>query len=79
MLVGFCVVFQCGGRKVIRKQAECRFDIDHEDQYSLPACSSHINSLSCSELGPNTTQLLSVLRVLEGNDTGLDVLGDREA
>lgn len=56
---------------MVRKQTECWVDSDLEDQYSLPACSSQINQLGCHELGPNTAQLLDVLRLLEGNDTGL--------
>ncbi len=72
MFVGFCVVFQSGDSKVVRKQTEYQVDHGLDDQYSIPACSSRIKSSGCRELGLGTTQLLGVLRALENNDTGLE-------
>ena len=61
-----------GDRKVIKKQFEPRSDTDPRDQYSLPTCSSNVASLGCCELGPGTTELLDVLRILEDSNTGSD-------
>ena len=55
---------------MINKQPERRFDSDRRDQYSLPTCNSHIDSRGYCELGPSTSELLGILRVLEDNGTG---------
>ncbi len=57
---------------MVREQLERRVDTNSGDQYSLPTCSSHIDSLGCCELGRGTTELLGVLRALEDNNTGLE-------
>lgn len=50
------------------KPTERRKDADGDDQYSQPACRSRLDPAAARQLGPDTKQLLGVLKSLQDDD-----------
>ena len=67
MLFEFCAQFVCGGDNMDKKQIKPRVETDQDDQYSRPVCRPRNKPSGEQELGPNTTQLLGILKTLQGD------------